>query len=75
MVLHDEVEALELPEGVRVALHHLERVAAGDRGWRGHVALIPAPPPGSPTTPLLQPGRPGHPPAHTCWACATSSVP
>ena len=32
VVLHDEVEALELPEGVRVALHHLERVAAGGGG-------------------------------------------
>lgn len=31
VVLHDEVVALELPEDVRVALHHLEGVA-GEQG-------------------------------------------
>lgn len=47
VVLHDEVVALELPEGVGVSLHHLERVAGntGDLSppaapgtWPGHCA-------------------------------------
>lgn len=46
VVLHDEVVALKLPERVRVALHHLERVAVGPacgRGARAASGPRPAP--------------------------------
>lgn len=81
VVLHDEVEALGLPEGVRIALHRLERVAADSSGQAGGVGTQPcapprpAPPPGLPATPLLQPGRPRHLPTHPYRACTTCSVP
>lgn len=60
MVLHDEVEALELPEGVRVALHHLERVAVDSSRQAGSVGMWPCSPP------RPAPGVPHHPSA-TAW--------
>lgn len=56
LVLHDEVVALELPEHVGVALHHLERVAGGAGVWAAGCTWRKGPPP------LL-------PPVSLCGAC------
>lgn len=56
VVLHDEVVALELPERVRVALHHLEGVAVGPAcGRRARAARLLR---SGPAQPRAAPGGP-----------------